>query len=375
MLRPLLAVSLVLMLAAGVRADAFVYFGTFAEGDGRGLYLSRLDGESGQLAEPRRVADVASPNFLALASDGRTLYAVTRSRDTNTGLAVFDRRLDTGQLALRAQYPSGGDGPCHVSVTPDGRAVLLANYGGGSVRAFAVDTNGALTAGPLVQHTGASVHPTRQQRAHAHCILPAPGGRFALACDLGLDQVLIYRLDAETGRLLPHEPAFAAVPPGSGPRQLAFHPSGKFVYVINELTCTLTAFDWEGAAGKLTARETISLLPAGVELTNSFSGAAIEMRPDGRFVYASLRGHDSLSVVALGPEGGPPRLIQNIPCGGRVPRGMGLDPSGRWLVVAHQRSDSVTVFAVDAKSGRLAPRGQPVHVPAPVDVKFAMPAP
>lgn len=365
-----IAISLWLAPVASAR-DCFVYFGTFTNELSQGIYVSRLEAESGRLSQPELAAAIASPNFLALSANKDSLYAVTRGNPASGGVAAFAREPRSGKLTLVDEKSSGGAGPCHVSVDATGQSVLIANYGGGSVKSFRTQSDGTLADGTFVQHQGRSVHPSRQREPHAHCIVPAPAGRFVLACDLGTDQVRVYRLNATNAALTAHEPAFATVPPGSGPRQLAFSPDGKSAYVINELTCTVTAFDWDARRGKLMARETISLLPPGVELTNSFSAAAIAVRPDGRFVYGTVRGHDSVSVLAADARTGRLSLVENVPCGGKVPRGMGLDPTGRWLIVAHQKSDTVTTFRVEAATGRLKPTGQTWSVGAPVDVKFA----
>lgn len=366
----LVALSWWLGLPASAQ-DSFVYFGTFTNAASRGIYVSRLEAKSGRLSEPELAATINSPNFLALSPGGQFLYAVTRGDPAQGGVAAFAREPRSGKLTFLGEQPASGAGPCHVSVDPTGQSVLIANYSGGSVKSFRTQADGALADGTMVPHQGRSVHPSRQQEPHAHCIVPAPAGRFALACDLGTDQVLVYRLNPTNAALTAHEPPFATVPPGSGPRQLAFSPDGKSAYVINELTCTVTAFGWDGQAGTLTARETVSLLPPGVALTNTFSAAAIGVRPDGKFTYGTVRGHDSVSVLAVDAKTGRLSLVESVPCGGKVPRGMGLDPTGRWLIVAHQKSDTVTVFRVEAATGRLVPTGQTLAVGAPVDVKFA----
>jgi 6-phosphogluconolactonase len=348
-----------------------VYFGTFTEGVSRGIYVARFDAATGELARPELAAEIPSPNFLALSPDEKWLYAATRAEADTGGLAVFARSPDTGALQLREQKFSGGAGPCHVSVGAKGKLVLLANYGGGSVKSFHVSTSGALTDGTFLQHQGRSVNPSRQRGPHAHCFVASPGGRFALACDLGLDQVLVYRVAKTNAALTAHDPAWAQVPPGAGPRQLAFSPDGATVYVLNEMACSLTRFAWNERTGKLTLRETVSVLPPGVSVTNTFSGAAVIVRPDGRFVYASVRGHDSIAGLSVNRRTGELQWVENVPCGGRVPRGMGMDPSGRWLIVAHQKSDTAEVFRSETGSGRLTATSQRVAVGSPVDVKFA----
>jgi 6-phosphogluconolactonase len=199
--------------------------------------------------------------------------------------------------------------------------------------------------------------------------MPAPGGKFALACDLGTDRVMIYRLNQSDATLAAHEPAFASVPPGSGPRHLVFSADGSRVHVVNEMACTLSTFAWDAKLGSLELLETISLLPDGTEVEQSFSAAAIVASPDGRSIFATVRGHDSVSVFAAKPDGRL-SLVENVPSGGKVPRGLGIDPTGRWLFVGNQRSNSVNVFAIDADTGRLAATDQVIEIGSPVDVRF-----
>jgi 6-phosphogluconolactonase len=351
--------------------DCFVYFGTFTNETSKGIYVSRLDTDTGKLTVPELAAAIPNPNFLAVSPNDRFLYAATREDAVGGTVSVFTRDDRSGKLALLEQKSSGGAGPCHVSVDATGEAVLVANYGGGSVKSFHVSLDGKLNDGTFIQHEGHSVNVNRQAGPHAHCIMPAPAGRFALACDLGTDKVMIYKLDSTNAMLAANDPAFATVPPGSGPRHVVFSPDGKAAYVINEMACTVTTFAWDALTGKLDARATIPLLPPGVGITNTFTAAEIAVRQDGRFVYATVRGHDSVSVLAVDGKSGSLSLVENLPCGGKTPRGMGIDPTGSWLVVANQKSETVTVFGIDAATGRLTPTGQVLSVGAPVDVKFA----
>jgi 6-phosphogluconolactonase len=365
----LIAAALQVVPVAAAK-DYFVYFGTFTSESSKGIYVSRLDTNTGKLFTPELAAAVPSPNFLAVSPNGRFLYTATGDDASGGAVSVFALNARSGKLALLDQKSSGGAGPCHVSVDATGQVVLVANYDGGSVKSFHVNPDGSLRDGTFIQHHGRSVNASRQGGPHAHCVMPAPAGRFALACDLGMDKVMIYRLNPSSAALTANEPAFATVPPGSGPRHLAFSPDGKFVYVINEMACTVTAFSWDESNGELDARETIPLLPPGVGITDAFTAAEIAVRPDGRFVYATIRGLDSISVLAVDEKSGRLTLVENVPCGGKVPRGMGIDPTGRWLVVANQKSQTVIVFSINAATGRLTPTGQVLSVGAPVDVKF-----
>jgi 6-phosphogluconolactonase len=249
--------------------------------------------------------------------------------------------------------------------------VLVANYGGGSVQALPVNKDGSLgDGGTFLQHTGGGVDKSRQEGPHGHCIITDPKNRFALACDLGLDKVLLYQLDPATATLTANDPAYGAVPPGSGSRHVSFRPDGKFAYVINEMTCTVTAFVFDAKRGALEARATISTLPQGESVQRGFSTAEIEVHPSGRFVYGSNRGHDTIAVFAIDAKSGQLTPVEHVSTKGKIPRSFGIDPTGRWLLAANQNSDNVVTFAIDAKSGRLTPTGQELTVGAPVCVKF-----
>jgi 6-phosphogluconolactonase len=367
------AVALLLGQAA-LAKDCFVYFGTFTNESSKGIYMSRLDTDTGRLSVPEVAAEVPSPNYLAASADGKFLYAATRSETFNGlkggSVSAFTADAHTGGLKLLDQKYCGGEAPCHVSVDPAGRTVFVANYYGGSVKSFRVNSDGTLTDGTFIQHHGSGVNASRQDHAYAHCMVPAPDGRFVLACDLGMDKVMIYKFDGTNAALTASKPAFARVPPDSGARHLAFSPDGRFVYVINEMGCTVTTFAWDAKKGKLKPRETVSLLPQGMIVTNTFAAAEIVVRPDGRFVYGTVRGYDSIAVLAVDAKSGKLSLVENVPCGGNIPRGMGIDPTGRWLLAANQKSGIVAVFGIDEATGKLTPTGQVVPAGTPVDVKF-----
>jgi 6-phosphogluconolactonase len=245
----------------------------------------------------------------------------------------------------------------------------VANYGDGSIAALAIQADGTLAEpGTVIQHQGSSHNPERQAGPHAHFIIPDPANRFALTCDLGLDQVLVYRLDAAKSTLAANDPPFAAVKPGSGPRHLAFHPSGRFVFLINEMGSTLMAFAYDAGRGTLKELQTVSTLPEN--FTGTKSGAEVQVHPSGKFVYGSNRGHDSIAVFALDPASGRLTFLESQSTEGKTPRHFALDPTGQWLLAENQDSDSIVVFRVDSKTGRLSPSGQTVSVGAPVCAVF-----
>lgn len=370
----LLPIALSLCLAAAASAkDCLVYFGTFTNQLSKGIYVSRLDVATGKLTPPELAAETPSPNFLAVSPNGKFLYAATRVEELNgvKGGAVSAFVIDaaSGKLSLLNQKSSGGRSPCHVSVDATGKAVFVANFHGGSVKSLPVNADGSLgDGGTFIQHRG--VDTNRPVGPRGHWMAADPSNRYALACDLGLDKVMIYKLDATAATLATNDPPSASVPSGAGARHLAFGHDGRFVYVLNEMACSVTTFAWDSAKGKLDALETIPALPKSMTVQTNFSAAEIAVRADGRFVYATIRGHDSISVLATDAKSGKLAFVENVPAKGKVPRGMGIDPTGRWLIVANQRSDSAAVFGIDTETGRLTPTGQELQIGSPVDVKF-----
>ncbi|MEY4916576.1 MAG: 6-phosphogluconolactonase [Verrucomicrobiota bacterium] len=366
----------VLMLAPLAPAKEFlVYFGTYTNALSRGIYVSRLDADTGKLSAPELAAAVGNPCFVNLSPDGKSLYSANSVKSFNGenagSISAFAIDKKSGQLTLLNEKSSGGAGPCHVSVDASGKVLFTANYGGGSVKTFLLESNGSLgTDGSTIQHHGHSVNTNRQTAPHAHFICADPSNRFALACDLGTDSIMVYPFATVSAGLAQRGAANGSVPPGSGARHLAFSRDGKFVYVLNEMACTVSQFAWGEKSGALKLLETISALPADVELSKAFSAAEILVHPSGKYIYATLRGHDSVSVFAADTKSGKLTFVQNISSGGKVPRGLGIDPTGRWLITAHQKSDNALEFAIDAATGKLSPTGQELKIGSPVDVKF-----
>lgn len=354
--------------------EFIVYFGTYTDAKSKGIYAAGFDSANGRLSTAELATKMKSPSFLAIHPNRRFLYAVgeatTLAGGRSGGVSAFAVNRRSGKLEFLNQQPSGGLGPCHLEVDHTGRCLLVANYGSGSIASLPIEKDGTLGKPALtIQHAGSSVNPQRQAGPHAHFITADPANRFALCCDLGLDKVLVYRLDPKRARLSPNDPPFESVTPGAGPRHLTFRPDGGFVFVVNEMASSLTAFAYDAKRGTLREVQTVSTLPAGSGVANN-SCAEVQMHPNGRFVYASNRGHDSIAVFAVDRETGRLTPVQDAPTHGRIPRHFAIDPSGDWLLAENQASDSVVVFRVDTASGKIVPTGQQIEVPSPVCAVF-----
>jgi 6-phosphogluconolactonase len=360
--------------AACTRAgESLVYFGTYTGAKSQGIYVSRFDSTTGKLSTPELAAEITNPTFLAVAPGGNFLYAVSEvdhmGGKPTGGVDAFAVDAKTGKLTFLNQQLSGGSGPCHVAVDATGKCLLVANYGGGSVATLPILPDGSLgEIATILQHSGSSVNTNRQSAPHAHFILPSPDNRFTLDCDLGLDKISINHLDAPAAKLTPNEPPFATVAPGSGPRHLVFSGDGKFAYVINEMGGTITVFNYAAKNAAMTEVQTITTLP------KDFSGynttAEIAFHPNGKFLYASNRGHDSIAAFAVDQKTGKLTFIEHQSTDGHTPRHFAIDPNGRWLLAENQGSDSVVVFAVDADTGKLQATGQFITVGSPVCAVF-----
>lgn len=356
-------------------STTIVYFGTYTGPKSSGIYMSRFDPATGALTPPQLAGEVKNPSFLAIHPSRRTLYAVGEIADFRGrkagAVSAFSIDPKSGRLTLLNQQSTTGDGPCFVGIDSTGKVALVANYGGGSVTSVPIKPDGSLGApSDFKQHTGSSVNKSRQKEPHAHSINPTPDNRYAIAADLGLDKLLVYRFNPDDGTLVPHEPPFATVSPGSGPRHFAFHPNGKFGYVCNEMGMTVTAFAYDPTKGTLTEIQTIGTLPQGTENSPKFSTAEVQVHPSGKFLYVSNRGHDTIAVFTVDPETGKLTAAGHTPSGGKTPRNFRIDPSGKWLLAANQGSDNVVVFKIDPQTGALSPTGTTVTVGSPVCVKF-----
>ena len=347
-----------------------VWIGTSARPPSQGIYHCRLDRIQGDLTTPELAAEIQGPGFLAMHPNGKQLYAV----GTLDGIAsVVAYRIEKTEarptLRLINSLEIGDGGASHVAIDRNGRTLLTAQYGGGSVAAFAVNPDGALkerTA--LIEHQGFSgVVATRQAEPHPHWVGFSPDNRFAFVPDLGIDKVMIYQHNATAASIEPH--GSASVPAGAGPRHMKFHPSGKWAYVLNELSLTVTVFDYQLETGQLTAKQTIPTVPKSQlakELTSS--AAEIRVHPNGHFVYAANRGHDTITAFRIAPETGELSVIDIVNARAATPRNFNLDPSGRWMLVAGQDSHTLGIFQVNSASGELKYNGKIVHAPSAICV-------
>jgi 6-phosphogluconolactonase len=357
----------------------WVYIGTYTGDkptDSKGIYRFDLDPATGKHTGRTLAAKVKSPSFLAIHPNHRFLYAVNESGEfkgqKSGAVSAFAIDPKTGDLTLLNQQPSGGEGPCHLVVDRQGKHVLAANYTGGSASVLPIGSDGKLgKATAFVQHKGSSVNKDRQEKPHAHSINLDPTNHFAFVADLGLDKVLIYRYDAGKGTLKANDPPAVDIAPGSGPRHFAFHPSGKYAYAINELKNTVTAFQYDPERGVLKTMQTVPTLPEGFK-KDSWT-AEVQVHPSGKFLYGSNRGHNSIAVFALDPKTGKLTPKGQQAAGIKTPRNFGMDPSGTWMLVGNQDSNSIVVFRIDSKTGKLTPTENGAKVPMPVCVKM-MPA-
>lgn len=377
-LAPQLALGLAAVMLGNVAlaeesAKQRLYFGTYTTGNSKGIYTAELDLSTGVVTKPVLVAEAMNASFLAIAPSHKYLYAVGEISEFDgkkVGVVhAYSINKATGELQLLNRQSSAGAGPCHVSVHPQGSYVFAANYGGGSICALPVKDNGSLgEATGFVQHTGSGPNQGRQKEPHAHSINPDAAGKFVFAADLGIDKVLIYKLDPSTGKLVANDPAAGTVPPGSGPRHFAFHPSGKFAYAINELTSTITAYAYDAEKGALAQIDTISTLPAGFSGNNST--AEIQVHPSGKFVYGSNRGHNSIAIFTVDEKTGKLAAVGHTEGGIDTPRNFGVDPTGQWVIVCNQGGKSAFVYKVNQETGILTRTGEAIEIDAPVCVKF-----
>jgi 6-phosphogluconolactonase len=352
-----------------------LYVGTYTQ-DGsksKGIYAFRYDAATQEVTSLGLAAETTNPSWVALHPNGRFLYAVNEVQNYNGpnsgGVNAFSVDRATGKLTFLNEVASRGADPCYITVDQSGKYVLVANYTGGSIAAFPISSDGKLgNASAFVQHTGHGLNPKRQEAPHAHSIDLSPDERFAFVDDLGLDQLLVYKFGKSKGSLKPNNPPSAKLDAGAGPRHFALHPSGKFAYVVSEMASTVTAFSIDLKAGVLHRSQSISTLPDDFKGEND--DAEVEVHPSGKFLYASNRGHDSITVFAIDPAKGTLTVVEHASTQGKTPRNFAIDPTGTLLFAENQQSNNIVIFHIDEKTGKLTPTGKVLEVGQPVCVKF-----
>jgi len=349
------------------------YVGNYGTGQDGGIYLCRLNSLTGEITLQGETKGIDNPSFLAIDSNNHFLYAVNEVSDVNgnPGGAVSSFEIDpeNGRLRFVAQQLTLGESPCHISIDRTGKFLLITNYTGGNVTVVPILQDG--NPGNYVehiQHKGQSINPDRQNAPHPHSINLSPDNNYAFVPDLGLDKILIYRFDPQTGKLRPGDFPYISLKPGSGPRHFTFHPDGRFAYVINELNSTVTVFKYKSVKGTLKEIQTISTLPE--EFTGESNCADIHIHPNGKYLYGSNRGHNSIVIFSIDPSNG--KLIQRgfTSTQGDFPRNFAIDPSGLYMLAANQRSDSIFSFRINIETGELIPTGHMIEIPKPDCIKF-----
>ena len=351
--------------------SVLLFVGTYTTRGSQGLYSGRFDPATGAISDLAPDATMPNPTFQVLHPTLRVLYSVSEMRDEagrhDGSVTAFAIDLRTGRLTALNRQTVRAQGPCHLAVDATGRMLIASNYASGSVTALPIAPDGRLREpASVIQHHGSSVVAERQSEPHAHSTTISPDNRFAFAADLGIDRVVAYRTDPAAATLAAHDSSTIAVRPGLGPRHFAFHPSRRSAYLITELGNTINVFSYDEASGRLSEIQEISTLPdghAGVSYA-----ADVHLSADGRFLYGSNRGHDSIAIFAVDPDSGRLTAAGHAPVRGKWPRNFALDRAGRYLIAANQESDSLTVFGRDPDTGQLEPHGAPVAVPAPVCV-------
>lgn len=366
--------SLLILTSCTKKSPERIFIGTYTGKGSNGIYTAEFNEESGSIGAITLAAKTDNPSFVTTDRTGKFLYAVNelgQYQGQPTGaVSAFEVEPSTGLLKLLNQIPSSGAAPCHLSLDQTGKFLFVANYMGGNIAVITIEENGSLGAlTSVVQFSGTGPH-QRQDGPHAHYIQVTPDNNYVLAADLGTDKIMIYRFDASVGLLRRNETPFAELSPGAGPRHLVISGSGKIIYVLNELNGTVTVFDFNPANAGMAARQIISTLPS--DFSGSNTAAEVVLSPDGRYLYTSNRGHDSIAQFAIDKNSGDLALVGWTPCGGNAPRHIQIDPAGQWMIASNQNSNNLALFRIEATSGKLTQQSI-VDVSMPVCVQFLQP--
>ena len=355
-----------------------VWIGTTTPRNGlsKGIYHAKLNNENGKLTQPQLAAKITNPGFLAMHPRGEVLYS-TGTIDGKPSVVAFRVSRQSGRtsLSMLNSQPTGDGGAAHLTTDRTGKALLSAQYGGGSTAIYPLADERSIGAqSKLIKHEGGSgVVPRRQDKPHAHWVGTSPDNKFVFVPDLGMDKVVIYRLDAGVADLVPH--GFGQLPPGGGPRHMKFHTGGKFIYVLNELELSVTAFAYDAEQGSMAVLQTIPTVPEQEKTKEMFvSASEIRVHPSGKYVYAANRGHDTITAFGIGQDSGKLTLIEREPIRGSWPRNFNIDPTGKWLLAAGRDSNTIAVFAIRPETGELTYTRTMVMVPAPICILFGPPA-
>ena len=345
-----------------------VYFGTGGKG-AKGIYSATFNAENGKFTPSKLAAEIKSPGFLAIHPDGDKLYAVA-GLEGGSGVAGYKIQAD-GSLEKCCEMVNPDGGGAHIAIHPSGKFLLTAQYGGGSTALFPLDVNGKLSEPTVTEHEGGSgVVDKRQDSPHPHYCGFSPDGKFALVPDLGLDQFVIYKIDLDKPAITKHGVGQSIA--GGGPRHMKFSPDGKFIYLLNELSLSVTTFAWDAEAGTATALTTTQAISDETKAAETFnSSAEILVSPDGKFVYSSNRGHDTVSVYQADLATGKLEVVQVQPIRGAFPRNINFDLTSTWLLAAGADSHTVAAHKIDPETGKLTyHRGAVIQVPAPICILF-----
>ena len=345
--------------------EHYLLIGTYTSGKSEGIYVYKFNSNTGEFAPVSIAKGIKNPSFLAVGPGNKNVYSVSEG-DGQGSVTAFS--FSNGNMTLLNARSSGGSGPCYVAVDKTGKWVATGNYGSGSFAVLPIEANGSLGEPSTVMvHQGKSVNPQRQEKAHVHATVFSPDNKYLFVPDLGMDKVMAYAFDEKTGKLSNANPAFAASNPGNGPRHLDFHPSGKYAYLMEEMSGTVNVFSYKN--GKLTAIQNITSHPAGYK--GAIGSADIHVSPDGKFLYASNRGDaNAIAVFSINQKTGQIRPIAHQPTLGKTPRNFNFDPSGNFLLVANQNSDNIVIFKRDKKTGMLTALDKQIQVPNPVCIKW-----